>query len=95
MAVLVVAEHDGKHLKPGTANAVTAAVKMGSDVTVLVAGHQCAAAAQVAARLSGVKKVLLCDAAQSFPATSIVTSPPILPAAVTVFATPGFSCFPS
>ena len=39
MAVLVIAEHDGKQLKPGTANAVTAAMKMGGDVTVWVAGH--------------------------------------------------------
>ncbi len=62
MAVLVIAEHDGKNLKPGTANAVTAAGKMGGDVAVLVAGHQCAAAAQAAAKLAGVKKVLHCDA---------------------------------
>ena len=64
MAVLVVAEHDGTSLKPGTANALTAAAKMGGDVTVLIAGHQCAAAAQAAARLAGVKKVLLCEAPQ-------------------------------
>jgi electron transfer flavoprotein alpha subunit len=62
MAVLVIAEHDGKQLKPGTANAVTAAGKMGSDIAVLVAGHQCAAAAEAAARLAGVKKILLCEA---------------------------------
>jgi electron transfer flavoprotein alpha subunit len=62
MAVLVVAEHDGKQLKPGTANAVTAAGKMGGDVTALVAGHQCGEAAQAAAKLAGVKKVLHCDA---------------------------------
>jgi len=62
MAVLVIAEHDGKQLKPGTANAVVAAAKMGGDTVVLVAGHQCAAAAQVAAKLKGVKKVLHCDA---------------------------------
>jgi len=64
MAVLVIAEHDGKQLKPGTANAVTAAGRMGGDVTVLVAGHPCGAAAQAAARLAGVKKVLLCEAPQ-------------------------------
>ena len=64
MAVLVVAEHDGKHLKPGTANAVTAAGKMGGDITVLVAGHQCGDAAKAAAKLAGVKKVLHCDAPQ-------------------------------
>jgi electron transfer flavoprotein alpha subunit len=64
MAVLVIAEHDGKHLKPGTANAVTAAGKMGGDITVLVAGHQCGDAAKTAAKLAGVKKVLHCDAPQ-------------------------------
>jgi electron transfer flavoprotein alpha subunit len=64
MAVLVIAEHDGKELKPGTANAVTAAGKMGGDITVLVAGHQCGDAAKAAARLAGVKKVLHCDAPQ-------------------------------
>jgi len=62
MAVLVIAEHDGKQLKPGTANAVTAATKMGGDVTVLVAGNQCGEAAKAAAKLDGVKKVLHSDA---------------------------------
>jgi electron transfer flavoprotein alpha subunit len=62
MAVLVIAEHDGKHLKPGTANAVTAAAKMGGDITMLVAGHQCGDAAKAAAKLAGVKKVLHSDA---------------------------------
>ena len=62
MSILVIAEHDGKQLKPGTANAVTAAVKMGGDITVLVAGHQCGEAAKAAAKLAGVKKVLHSDA---------------------------------
>jgi electron transfer flavoprotein alpha subunit len=62
MSVLVIAEHDGKQLKPGTANAVTAAAKMGGDITVLVAGHQCGEAAKAAAKLGGVKKVLHSDA---------------------------------
>ena len=62
MSVLVIAEHDGKRLKPGTANAVTAAAKMGGDITVLVAGHQCGDAAKAAAKVAGVKKVLQCDA---------------------------------
>src|SRR5687767_2937404 len=62
MAVLVIAEHDGKVLKPGVANAVTAAAKMGGDITVLVAGHQCGDAAKAAAKLAGVKKVLVSDA---------------------------------
>jgi len=61
MSVLVIAEHDGKNLKPGTANAIAAAGAMGDDITVLVAGHQCAEAAQAAAKVAGVKKVLHCD----------------------------------
>ncbi len=62
MSVLVIAEHDGKQLKPGTTNTVTAAVNIGGDIVVLVAGHQCADAAQAAAKVAGVKKVLLADA---------------------------------
>jgi electron transfer flavoprotein alpha subunit len=62
MSVLVIAEHDGKQLKSGTANAVTAATKMGGDITVLVAGHQCGDAAKAAAKLAGIRKVLHCDA---------------------------------
>jgi electron transfer flavoprotein alpha subunit len=62
MAILVIAEHDNKQLRPGVTNTIAAAAKMGGDITVLVAGHQCAAAAQAAARVEGVHKVLLCDA---------------------------------
>ncbi|MFZ9528698.1 MAG: electron transfer flavoprotein subunit alpha/FixB family protein [Burkholderiales bacterium] len=61
MSVLVIAEHDGKLLKPGTTNTVTAAAKIGGDIVVLVAGHQCADAAQAAAKIAGVSKVLLAD----------------------------------
>ncbi len=64
MAILVIAEHDGKQLKPGTTNTVTAAAKIGGDITVLVAGTGCAEAAQVAAKIAGVQKVLLADSAQ-------------------------------
>ncbi len=62
MTVLVIAEHDGKQLKPGTTNTITAAGKLGGDVTVLVVGHQCAEAAAAAAKVAGVAKVLLTDA---------------------------------
>ena len=62
MSVLVIADHDGKKLKPGVVNTVTGAAKMGGDVTMLVVGHQCAEAAQAAAKVDGVKKVLHCDA---------------------------------
>ena len=63
MAALVIAEHDGSHLKGGTANAVTAAQKMAGDVHVLVAGSGAKAAADAAAKLAGVTKVLHVDAA--------------------------------
>jgi electron transfer flavoprotein alpha subunit len=62
MSVLLVADHDNARLKPGVASAVTAARQMGGDLTVLVAGHECSGAAQAAARIAGVSKVLHCDA---------------------------------
>jgi len=58
MAALVIAEHDNAHVRGGTANAVTAALKMGGDVHVLVAGQGARAAADAAAKLAGVAKVL-------------------------------------
>ncbi len=64
MAILVIAEHDGKNLKPGTTNTITAAGKLGGDVTVLVAGHNCAEAGAAAAKVKGVAKVLVSDAPQ-------------------------------
>jgi len=63
MTALVVAEHDKTHLRGGTANAVTAAVKMAGDVHVLVAGSGAKAAAEEASKLAGVAKVLHVDAA--------------------------------
>ena len=62
MAVLLVAEHDNAGLKSATLHAATAARELG-DVTVLVAGSQCRAAAEAAARMAGVGRVLLADAA--------------------------------
>jgi electron transfer flavoprotein alpha subunit len=61
MAVLVIAEHDNQTLKPATRNAVTAATKLG-DVTVLVAGQNCRPAAEAAAKVAGVSKVLIAEA---------------------------------
>jgi electron transfer flavoprotein alpha subunit len=58
---LVVAEHDHGALKGATLNTVTAAVACGGDVHVLVAGHNAAAAAQAAAQIAGVAKVLHAD----------------------------------
>jgi electron transfer flavoprotein alpha subunit len=63
MAVLVIAEHDNASLKGSTLHTVTAAAACGSDLHILVAGHNCAAAAQAAAQVAGVAKVLVADAA--------------------------------
>ncbi len=61
MAVLVLAEHDNAALKPATHNTITAASEIGGEVAVLVAGHECAAAAAQAASVQGVAKVLHAD----------------------------------
>jgi electron transfer flavoprotein alpha subunit len=60
MAVLVIADHDNAAIRPATLNTVSAAAKLG-DVAVLVAGSGCKAAADAAAKIAGVKKVLLAD----------------------------------
>jgi electron transfer flavoprotein alpha subunit len=62
MPTLLLAEHDNKSLKDATSKALTAAKAIGADVHILVAGHQCQAVAAAAAKLDGVKKVLLADA---------------------------------
>jgi electron transfer flavoprotein alpha subunit len=65
MSVLVVAEHDGRTLKPATLPAVAAASEIaeaaGSDVHILVAGKDCRGVAEAAAQIAGVAKVLLAD----------------------------------
>jgi electron transfer flavoprotein alpha subunit len=63
MAVLVVAEHDNASLKDATSKLVTAAKTMGGDVDVLVAGSNAGAAAEAAAKIAGVRKVLQADGA--------------------------------
>jgi electron transfer flavoprotein alpha subunit len=63
VTTLLVAEHDNKTLKDATAKALTAASALGGDVHVLVVGKDCRAVADAAAKLKGVAKVLLADAA--------------------------------
>jgi electron transfer flavoprotein alpha subunit len=63
MTALVLAEHDNQHLRAATLNTITAAAKAGGDVHVLVVGAGCAPAAQQAAQVMGVTKVLVADAA--------------------------------
>ncbi len=63
MTTLLIAEHDASGLKDATAKALTAARALGAPVHILVAGLNAKAAADAAARLAGVEKVLLADAA--------------------------------
>ncbi|MBN4744974.1 electron transfer flavoprotein subunit alpha/FixB family protein [Pandoraea nosoerga] len=62
MSILVIAEHDNQSIKAATLHTVTAALQCGDDVHVLVAGSNAGAAAEAAAQIAGVKKVLLADA---------------------------------
>ncbi|MBN9035092.1 MAG: electron transfer flavoprotein subunit alpha/FixB family protein, partial [Rhizobiales bacterium] len=61
MAILLIAEHDNAQLSDQTAKALAAAAKMGGEVDVLVAGKGARAAADAAAKLKGVRKVLLAE----------------------------------
>ena len=62
MPALVIAEHDNASIRGATLNTVTAAARCDAQVHVLVAGHQAQAAAQAAAQIQGVAKVLHADA---------------------------------
>jgi len=61
MSVLVLAEHDNHDLKPATLHTVAAAQAIGGGIDILVAGQGCGAAAQAAAKISSVNKVLVAD----------------------------------
>ena len=61
MKTLVIAEHDNASLKAATLNAVAAAGALGGDVDILVAGAGCGAAADAAAQVPGVSKVICAD----------------------------------
>ena len=63
MPILVIAEHDNAGLKAATLNTVSAAARLGTDIEVLVAGSNCGGAAEAAAKLAGVTKVKVADAA--------------------------------
>jgi len=64
MSILVIAEHDNNAVKSATLNTVTAASQLGDEVLVLVAGFNSTAAAEAAASIAGVSKVLHADDAQ-------------------------------
>ncbi|MCZ2495599.1 electron transfer flavoprotein subunit alpha/FixB family protein [Xylophilus sp. Kf1] len=61
LATLVVAEHDNAGIKPATLNTVTAALAIGGEVHILVAGQNAQGAADAAAQVAGVSKVILAD----------------------------------
>ena len=63
MTILLLADHDNAALYDQTGKALTAASKIGGDVHVLVAGKGAKAAADAAAKLAGVSKVLLAESA--------------------------------
>jgi electron transfer flavoprotein alpha subunit len=84
MPILLVAEHDNKSLKDATAKALSAAKAIGPEVHVLVAGKDCRAAAEAAAKLAGVAKVL---AAEGAPYEHMLAEPM---AALIVALAPGY-----
>jgi electron transfer flavoprotein alpha subunit len=64
MTILVIAEHDHASIKAATLSTVAAAMKIGDGIHVLVAGSNARGAADAAAKIAGVSKVLLADAPQ-------------------------------
>jgi len=85
MAVLVLAEHDDRHVKPVTRNTIAAAQALAAPIEVLVAGSDCRAVADEAARIPGVARVLLADD----PAYAHHLAEPL--AALVVSLAPGYS----
>ena len=61
MSILVIVEHDNSSLKPATLNSVTAAQAIGGDIYLLVAGANCQSVAAEAAKVGGIRKVLVAD----------------------------------
>ena len=79
MPILLLAEHDNQSLAPATAQALTAARQFGDDVDILVAGENCGAVAEAAAKLEGVRKVLLAEAPHLSQRLAEETAATILP----------------
>jgi electron transfer flavoprotein alpha subunit len=82
MAVLLLAEHDNNSLAPATAKALTAARAFGGDVDILVVGENCRGVAEAAAKLDGVRKVLVAEApylAQRLAEEMAATILPLMP----------------
>ena len=91
MASLVIAEHDNVSLKDATHKSVTAAAAVSSPVHILVAGENCAAVADAAAKIAGVGKVLLADSYDAILAPATTTGKNILPRVAAKLDTPQIS----
>lgn len=61
MAIFILAEHDNHSLKATTLSTITAAAECGSDLHLLIAGHQCKAVAEQASQIGALSKILLAD----------------------------------
>ena len=61
MSILIIVEHDNANLVGATFHTVTAAQQIGGDIDLLIAGHGCGAAAQAAAQIAGINRVLHAD----------------------------------
>ena len=64
MSILVIADHNHETILPATLNAVAAAGEISGDISVLVAGSGCGAAAKAAAEIAGVSTVLVADSSE-------------------------------
>ncbi|MEC7706268.1 MAG: FAD-binding protein [Pseudomonadota bacterium] len=65
MSILVIVEHDNVAVNAATLNTVAAAQAIGGDIDALVSGHNCSEAAEAAAAISGISKVIVSDAAEN------------------------------
>ena len=65
MRILVIVEHDNGTVNAATLNTVAAAQAIGGDIDVLVAGHNCSKAAEAAAAIAGISRVIVSDAAEN------------------------------
>ena len=65
MSILVIVEHDNDTVNPATLNTVAAAQAIGGDIHAMIAGHKCSKAAEEAAAISGISKVIVSDAVEN------------------------------
>ena len=61
MSTLVIAEHDNDSMNIATLNSVAAAQSLGGDIDILVVGNACQGAADQAARVAGISKIIVAD----------------------------------